>query len=83
MKLKKDYMVEVNKKPRETTSALLRRFTQKVRENKILINAKKSRFKEKNISRNVRRIEALEREKRRKEKTRLKKLGKYEPKGRH
>jgi len=75
-------MVEVNKKPRETTSALLRRFTQKVRESKILVNAKKSRFKEKGMSRNVRRTEALERERRRKEKAKLKKLGKYEPKGR-
>jgi len=69
-------MVEVNKKPRETTSALLRRFTQKVRESGILVNAKKSRFQEPRISRNVRRTEALEREKRRKEKAKMKKLGK-------
>lgn len=68
-------MVEVRKKPRETTSSLLRRFTQRVRESGILINAKKSRFQEKKISRGERRKGALERVKKRKEKLRLKKLG--------
>lgn len=69
-------MVEIKKKPRETTSSMLRRFTQRVRESGILVNAKKSKFQQPTKSRNIRRIEALERERRRKEQQRLKKLGK-------
>ena len=68
-------MVDVKKKPRESSSSLIRRFTQRVRESNVLVNAKSSRFQEKKKSRGVRRTEALEREKRRKEKLRLKKLG--------
>ena len=69
-------MVQVSKKPRETTSSLLRRFSQKVRKSNVLIDAKTSRFQKKKKSRNVRRTEALERDKKRKEKQLLKKLGK-------
>ena len=54
---------------------MMRRFSQKVRESGILVNAKKSRFQEKKISKNVRRTQALERNKKRKEKTRLKEMG--------
>lgn len=68
--------MEIKKKPRENVSMMLRRFTQRVRQSKILVNAKKARFQEKNISRNERRKMALERNKRKKERARLKKLGK-------
>lgn len=37
-------MVEVRKKPRETTPALIRRFSTKVRMSGLLIEAKKRRF---------------------------------------
>ncbi|PJE57703.1 MAG: hypothetical protein COU82_00490 [Candidatus Portnoybacteria bacterium CG10_big_fil_rev_8_21_14_0_10_38_18] len=67
--------MEVKRKPKEPTSFLLRRFTQKVRESGILVEAKKSQFYKRKPSKGQRRKSALEREKKRKEKTRLKKLG--------
>ena len=67
--------MEVKRRPKEPTSFLLRRFTQKVRESGILVEAKKSQFFEKKQSKGQRRKGALEREIKRKEKTRLKKLG--------
>ncbi|MDP2934479.1 MAG: 30S ribosomal protein S21 [bacterium] len=68
--------MEVKRKPRESTSFLLRRFTQKVRESGILVQAKKNRFHIKKQSRLQRRKGALERVAKRKIKVRLKKLGK-------
>ena len=67
--------MEVKRKPKEPTSFLLRRFTQKIRESGILVEAKKSQFYERKLSRGQRRKGALEREKKRKEKIRLKKMG--------
>jgi ribosomal protein S21 len=67
--------MEVKRRPKEPTSFLLRRFTQKIRESGILVEAKKSQFFEKKQSKGQRRKGALERETKRKEKTRLKKLG--------
>jgi len=67
--------MEVKRRPKETVSMMMRRFSQKVRESGILRDAKKSRFKEKEPSKNIRRKEAIERTKRRKEKMRLKKMG--------
>jgi len=69
-------MVDIKRKPRENVSMMLRRFTQRVRQSGILVNAKKSMFQQPKKSRGERRKMALEREKRRKERTRLKKLGK-------
>jgi ribosomal protein S21 len=73
---KNNYNMEVKRKPKEPTSFLLRRFTQKVRESGILVEAKKSQFFEKKPSRGQRRKSALEREKKRRVKVRLKKMGK-------
>lgn len=67
--------MEVKRRPKETISMMMRRFSQKVRESGILVNAKKSKFQEKKISRNVRRRQALERNRKRKERMRLKKMG--------
>ena len=67
--------MEVKRRPRENISMMLRRFTQKVRESRILIDAKKSMFYKKKLSRARRRVSALERERRRKERIRLRKLG--------
>ncbi|OGZ33128.1 MAG: hypothetical protein A2V69_01785 [Candidatus Portnoybacteria bacterium RBG_13_40_8] len=67
--------MEVKRKPKEPTSFLLRRFTQRVRESGILVEAKKSQFYRKKLSRGRRRVNALEREIKRREKIRLKKLG--------
>jgi len=68
--------MEIKRKSKEPTSFLLRRFTQRVRESGILVEAKKSQFYRKKLSRSRRRTNALEREKRRREKIRLKKMGK-------
>jgi len=68
--------MEVRRKPKEPTSFLLRRFTQKVRESGILVQAKKNQFRAKNQSRLQRRKGALERVIKRRAKIRLKKLGK-------
>lgn len=67
--------MEIKKKPKEPTSFLLRRFTQKVRESGILVEAKKSQFYERKPSRGQRRKNALERETKRRQRIRLKKLG--------
>ncbi|MFZ5559529.1 MAG: 30S ribosomal protein S21 [Patescibacteria group bacterium] len=67
--------MEIKRKPKEPTSFLLRRFTQKVRESGILVEAKKSQFFERKPSRGQRRKSALEREAKRRQKIRLKKLG--------
>ncbi len=68
--------MKIERKPRENISMMLRRFTKKVRESGILVDAKKARFQEKKESRIERRKTAVERNKRIKEKQRLKKLGK-------
>ena len=68
--------MQVTKKPRENVSSLMRRFTQKVRESRILIGAKKSQFRTKDPSRITRRKNALERARIRKEKMKLRKFGK-------
>jgi len=67
--------MEVTKKPKENISSLLRRFTQRMRESGILVEAKKSQFYSKKQSRGQRRKEAVKRSKKRKEKYLLKKLG--------
>ena len=67
--------MQVIKKPRENISSLLRRFTQRVRESGILVEAKKSQFYSKKQSRGQRRIEAIKRSRNRKAKYLLKKMG--------
>ena len=67
--------MQVIKKPRENTASLIRRFTQRVRESGILLNAKKSRFYGKDLSQGRRRKNALERVKNRAIKIKLKKMG--------
>ena len=68
--------MEIKRKAKEPTSFLLRRFTQKVRESGILVQAKRSQFHAKKQSKLQRRKSALERVAKRKVKARLKKLGK-------
>lgn len=67
--------VEVKKKPRESVSAMLRRFSRKVQLSGILLSARKSRFKNKPKSKNLRREKALYREKKKKERERKEKMG--------
>jgi len=68
--------MKIKRKPKESSSMLMRRFSQKIRESGILIDAKKAQFQEKKKSRNIRKQDALRREKKRKEKQRLRKFGK-------
>lgn len=67
--------VEVRRKPRESTSSMLRRFSRKVQLSGILLSAKKSRFQKKPRSKNLRKKDAMYREKMGKERERMEKLG--------
>ena len=68
--------LEVQKQERETTQALIRRFTKKVQQSGILLRARKSRFHKRSKSRQMKKRAALRREKLRKEYQELEKLGK-------
>lgn len=67
--------VEVKRKPRESTNAMLRRFTRKMQLSGILLSARKARFQKRRRSRNLKRKDALYRERVRKERERKEKLG--------
>lgn len=54
-------MVHIVKKDQETSAALVRRFTQRVQASGVLKEAKKKRFRGKDVSRNLRRKAALQR----------------------
>jgi len=67
--------VEVKKKFRESSSAILRRFSRKVRLSGILLSARKARFQKRKKSRNLRRKDALYRNRAKKERERKERLG--------
>lgn len=71
-------MIEVKRKENESVGSLLRRFSKKVQQSGLLIQARNSRFKEKSKSRTERRKSALRRNQLVVEKERLRKLGKLE-----
>ncbi len=71
-------MIEVKRKDNESVGSLLRRFSKKVQQSGLLIQARNSRFKEKTKSRTERRKSALRRNEIVTEKERLRKLGKLE-----
>ena len=68
--------LEVKKQSRETSQALVRRFTKRVQQSGILIRARKGRFKIREKSRDLKREVALRREEMKKAFEKLKKLGK-------
>jgi len=68
-------MVSVRKKENESASALLFRFTKKVKQSGILKEAKKRRFRVRPTTRRQRRISAIHREYKKREYARLSKLG--------
>jgi len=68
--------LEVNKKERETSQSLVRRFTKKVQQSGILVKARKSRFYKPDKSKQMKKKAALRREYLRKEYHNLRKLGK-------
>jgi ribosomal protein S21 len=68
-------VVIVKKKENESVESLLRRFSRKVQQNRVLINARKTMFKEKIPNRNKRRQSAVYKNKARKRREKLVKLG--------
>lgn len=71
-------MIEVRKKDNESIGSLLRRFSKKVQQSGLLIQARNSRFLEKNKSRTERRKSALKRNEISSQREKLRKLGKLE-----
>ncbi len=71
-------MIEVKKKEKETNESLIRRFSRRVQQSGILMNARKARFQERKKSKKQQREEALYKIKIRKEIEKLKKLDKFD-----
>lgn len=69
-------MVEVRRKEGETMPAMLRRFTRRVQQSGVLLNARRTRFYHPKLKKRFMRERALRRIKRLKEMARLEKLGK-------
>ncbi|MDO8561043.1 MAG: 30S ribosomal protein S21 [bacterium] len=73
-------MVYAIRKQKETTGALLRRFTKNVQQSGILLEARRTRFFSKKKNKRARKISALRRMKLGKEREKLMKLGRLRPK---
>lgn len=71
-------MIEVKKKDNESVGSLLRRFSRKVQQSGLLLQARSSRFQEKSKSRTERRKSALRRNVIVAQKEKDRKLGKLE-----
>ena len=70
--------LEVKKQERETSQSLIRRFTKRIKKSGILLQARKSRFRQRSKSPQMKKRAALRRERLREEYEKLKKLGKLE-----
>ena len=68
--------IEVKKQERESSQNLIRRFTRSIQQSGVLLQARKTRFKGKKKSEQMKKRAALRREQKRKEYEKLKKLGK-------
>lgn len=68
-------MVKVTKKEGESASALMFRFSKKIKQSGVLKEAKKRRFRSRPLNKRKTRLSALHRESKKQEMTRLKKLG--------
>lgn len=71
-------MIEEKRKNRESAESLIRRFSRRVRQSGVLMQARKSRFRTKDKTRREMISGALYKEKVRKVVNRLKKMGKFE-----
>ncbi|MEK7642930.1 MAG: 30S ribosomal protein S21 [Patescibacteria group bacterium] len=69
-------MVEVRKREKETTGSLLRRFTRKVQQSRILLDVRGSAYRTRPKSKTKKKKDALKRLEKRKHYDRLRKLGK-------
>jgi ribosomal protein S21 len=68
-------MVEVEKKDKETSESLIRRFTRQIQQSGVLPKARKLRFTQKKKTKRKLREEAIYRDKIKKEVDKLKKMG--------
>ena len=68
--------IEVKKQERESSQNLIRRFTKSIKRSGILLRARKTRFKKREKSEQMKKRAALRREEKRKEYEKLEKLGK-------
>lgn len=71
-------MIEEKRKNRESAESLIRRFSRRVRQSGVLMQARKSRFRTKDKTRREMIQGALYKEKVRKVVNKLKKMGKFE-----
>lgn len=71
-------MVEVKRRDKETSESLFRRFSRQMQQSRVLLQARKNRFKTKEKNRRQLREGAVYREKVKKEVDRLKKIGKFD-----
>lgn len=70
--------IEVKKQERETSQALIYRFSRSVKKSGLLLRARKTRFRQRQKSRQMKKRAALRREELKKEYEKLRKLGKLE-----
>ena len=68
--------VKIQKKGKESSHSLVYRFTKAIQESGILVRARKTRFKDRNLSEEKKKRAALRREDLKKQYEKLKKLGK-------
>lgn len=68
-------VIEVRRKEKENPSALIRRFTRKIQESGILLEARKKMFRTRRLSKLAKKEKALRKKELREEYQRLKKLG--------
>jgi ribosomal protein S21 len=71
-------MIEVKKKDRETSESLIRRFSRRVQQSGVLVQARKTRFRRDEKSKLELRAGAMYKEKVRKVVGKLKKMGKFD-----
>ncbi len=68
--------LEVKRQDKESSQGLIRRFTKKLKQSGILVRVRKTRYKDKPKSRQMKKRAALRREETKKEYEKLSKLGK-------
>ncbi|MEF3691772.1 MAG: hypothetical protein V3574_01790 [Candidatus Moraniibacteriota bacterium] len=71
-------MIQVKKKDRETSESLIRRFSRRIQQSGVLMEARKSRFQTSKKSKTKKRLEAMYKVKIRKEIDKLKKIDKFD-----
>lgn len=71
-------MIEVKKKDRESSESLIRRFSRRVQQSGVLVQARRSRFRAEEKTKREMRQGAMYKEKVKKIVSRLKKMGKFD-----